>query len=101
MEANTNQEVFLVNERNKSQFICLLDQYLQDNANIVHHSSRDADTLIVQCVLQYTSQRQEVDVIADVQQVQQGMADAIATIHVMACGMLCCRLSLPLLSSQP
>ena len=34
MEAYKNQEVFLANESNKSQFILLLSQYLRDDGQI-------------------------------------------------------------------
>ena len=56
MEAYTNQQVFLSNEKNKSQLISLLSNYLEDNGHIVHHSVGDADTLIVQCALEITAQ---------------------------------------------
>ena len=52
MEAYKYQQVFLVNERNKSQFISLLSKYLVDDGHIVHHSIGDADTLIIQSALE-------------------------------------------------
>ena len=52
MEAYKYQQVFLINERNKSQFISLLSKYLVDDGHIVHHSIGDADTLIIQSALE-------------------------------------------------
>ncbi len=49
MEAYTNQQIFLTNERNKSQFITLLSQSLVVDCHTVHHSTDDADTLISVC----------------------------------------------------
>ena len=65
MEAYKNQEVFLANEKNKQQFILLISQYLSDNGQAVHHSTGDADTMIIQCALQYASEGSEVNVVAD------------------------------------
>ena len=65
MEALVNQEAFLSNERNKSQFIALLSHHLKADNQIVHQSSGDADTMIVDCALQYATQRIEVPVITD------------------------------------
>ena len=65
MEAYKNQEVFLTNEKNKHQFILLISQYLKDDGQVVHQSTRDADTMIVQCALQYAIEGSEVNVVAD------------------------------------
>ena len=51
MEALVNQEAFLSNERNKSQFIALLSHHLRADNQIVYQSSGDADTMIVACAL--------------------------------------------------
>ena len=65
MEAHINQQIFLSNERNKSQFVSLLSQYLEADGQIVHNSTGDADTLIVSCALQFASRGRSVSVIAD------------------------------------
>ena len=65
MEAYRNQEVFLVNERNKHQFILLISRYLRHDRQVVHQSTGDADTMIVQCALQYVSEGNDVNVVAD------------------------------------
>ena len=65
MEAYKNQKVFLTNEKNKHQFILLISQYLKDNGQVVHQSTGDADTMIVQCALQYAIEGSEVNVVAD------------------------------------
>ncbi len=65
MEALVNQEAFLSNERNKSQFIALLSHHLKADNQIVHQSSGDDDTMIVACALEYATQGIEVTVIAD------------------------------------
>ena len=65
MEAYTNQQIFLTNERNKSQFITLLSQSLVDDGHTVHHSTDDADTLISQCALEIAAQGLPVNVVAD------------------------------------
>ena len=65
MEAYKNQEVFLANEKNKHQFILLISQYLRDDGQVVHQSTGDADTMIVQCALQYAIEGSEVNVVAD------------------------------------
>lgn len=59
METYKNQEVFLANERN------LLSRYLRDDGQVVHHSTGDADTMIAECALQYSTQGVEVNVVAD------------------------------------
>ena len=56
MEALVNQEAFLTNERNKSQFIALLSHHLKADNQIIHQSSGDADTMKVDCALQYATQ---------------------------------------------
>ena len=65
MEAYRNQEVFLVNERNKYQFILLISLYLRDNGQVLHQRTGDADTMIVQCALQYVSEGSDVNVVTD------------------------------------
>lgn len=65
IEAYKNQEVFLTNEKNKHQFILLISQYLKDDGQVVHQSTGDADTMIVQCALQYAIEGSEVNVVAD------------------------------------
>ena len=65
MEAHKNQEVFLTNEKSKHQFILLISQYLKDDGQVVHQSTGDTDTMIVQCAFQYTIEGSEVNVIAD------------------------------------
>ena len=66
MEAHVNQQTFLSNERNKSQFISLLSHFLEADAQVVDICSGDADTMIVTCALQYATQgTKEVTVVAD------------------------------------
>ncbi len=66
MEAYRNQEVFLVNEKNKNKFILLISKYLRENGQVVHSSTGDADTtMIVQRALQYASEGSDVNVVAD------------------------------------
>ena len=65
MEAHPNQQIFLSNKSNKSQFILLLSQYLEADGQIVHISAGDADTMIVTHVLRYASQGKVVNVVTD------------------------------------
>ncbi|XP_065911780.1 uncharacterized protein [Dysidea avara] len=65
MEANVNQETFLSNEGNKAQFISLLSCYLKSDAQAVHNSPGDADTMIAACALQMAMEGKEVNVVAD------------------------------------
>lgn len=66
MEAHVNQETFLSNEGNKAQFILLLSRYLESDAQTVHNSTGDADTMIVACALQMAMEgNKEVYVVAD------------------------------------
>ena len=41
MEARVEQQIFLANEHNKSQFITLLSHYLQENSQIVGQSIQE------------------------------------------------------------
>ena len=65
MQVHHNQQTFLSNEYNKSQFISLLRIYLEADGNIVHIADGDADTMIVKCTLEYTDQECDVNVVAD------------------------------------
>ena len=65
MEAYNNQQAFLSNKKNKTQFIALLSHYLKANAQVVHNSPEDADTMIVSCALQFATQGNDVIVVAD------------------------------------
>ena len=65
MEALVNQESFLANERNKSQFIKLLSCHLKADNQVVHQCSGDADTMIAAYAIQYATQGIEVTVIAN------------------------------------
>ena len=64
MDAYTNQQIFLTNEKNKSQIISLLQNYLESDGQIVRCSTRDADTMIAHCALEFEGQRYEVIVAA-------------------------------------
>ena len=64
-KAHSDQQTFLTNEKNKSQFITLLSHCLEADGQIVHNSTGDADTLIVKCALQFARQGREVSVVAD------------------------------------
>ena len=48
IKAHSDQQTFLLNEKNKSQFIELLSRCLQADGQIVCNSMGDADTLIVE-----------------------------------------------------
>jgi len=50
--AHNNQEAFLNNSNNKSQFISLLCEYLMRDNQHVHRSTGDADTLVISVSLQ-------------------------------------------------
>ena len=65
MKAYKNQKVFLANEKSKHQFILLISQYLRDDGQFVDQSTGDADTIIIQCALQYAIEGSEVNVVAD------------------------------------
>ena len=65
MEAYKDQEVFLANEKNKHQLIILISQYLRADRQVVYQSTGDADTMIVQCALQYAIEGSVVNVVAD------------------------------------
>ncbi len=65
MEAYVNQQTFLSNKKNKSQFISLLSHYLEANSQVVKQSTGDADTMIVACALQFAIEGNEVTVVAD------------------------------------
>ena len=65
MEAHNNQQAFLLIKKNKTQFIALLSHYLKANAEVVHKSPEDADTMIVSCALQFATQGNDVIVVAN------------------------------------
>ena len=65
MQAHHNQQIFLSNENNKSQFILLLSKHLEADGNIVYIADGDADTMIVTCALQYAGQESDINVVAD------------------------------------
>ncbi len=65
MEAYVNQQTFLSNEKNKSQFISLLSHHLEANSQVVKQSTGNADTMIVACALQFAIEGNEVTVVAD------------------------------------
>ena len=48
---------FLANEKSKHQ---LIFQYLRDDGQVVHQGNLDADTLIVQCALQFAIEGSKV-----------------------------------------
>ena len=49
VKAHGDQQTFLSNESNKSQFIPLLSKSLEDDGQVVHNSTGDTDTMIVVC----------------------------------------------------
>ena len=65
IKAHSDQQTFLSNEKNKSQFIKLLCESLEADGQIVHNSTGDADTMIVDCALQFAREKREVSVVAD------------------------------------
>lgn len=66
MEGLFNQHTFLFsNERDKSQFITLLNHYLQASNQIVHQSAGDTDTETVANSLQYALGTEVTVVVED------------------------------------
>ena len=65
MEARVNQQAFLANEKNKSQFIQLLCKYLEANSHVTKQSRDDADCMIVKCALQLATEGNVVTVVAE------------------------------------
>ena len=65
MEARVNQQAFLGNEKNKSQFIQLLCKYLEANSYVTKQSRDDADCMIVKCALQLATEGNVVTVVAE------------------------------------
>jgi ribose 5-phosphate isomerase RpiB len=63
IKAHIDQQTFLSNEKNKSQFIALLSRCLEADGQILHNSTGDADALTVETSLQFA--RQEVKEVAD------------------------------------
>lgn len=68
LDSNTTiivkQEMFLKNEKNKSQLISLLSSHLTREGHDIRNSDGDADTLIVSTALEYASKGKEVVVVA-------------------------------------
>ena len=65
MQVHHNQQVFLSNKSNKSQFILLLSKHIEADGNIVHIADGDADTMIVTYALQYAGKESDVNVVTD------------------------------------
>lgn len=65
MKASVDQQTFLSNMKNKSQFITLLSHYLKADRQIVNNSTGDADTMIVTSALQFAAQGNTTTVVAD------------------------------------
>ena len=65
MKASVDQQTFLSNMKNKSQFITLLSHYLKADGQIVNNSTGDADTMIVASALQFAVQGNTTTVVAD------------------------------------
>lgn len=65
MKASVDQQTFLSNMKNKSQFITLLSHYLKADGQIVNNSTGDADTMIVASALQFAAQGNTTTVVAD------------------------------------
>ena len=65
MEVRVNQQAFLANEKNKSQFIQLLCKYLEANSHVTKQSRDDADCMIVKCALQRATEGNVVTVVAE------------------------------------
>ncbi len=65
MRASVDQQIFLSNMKNKSQFITLLSHCLRADGHIVNDSTGDADTMIVASALQFASQGNATTVVAD------------------------------------
>jgi len=79
----SNQQLFLANSSNKSQFIALLGRRLSEEGHTVRYAPDDADTLIVKSAVEVAEQQQSVTVVAEdtdilvllVHHVQPGMAE--------------------------
>lgn len=65
IKAHEDQQAFLSNEKNKTQFISLLTAALKYDGHEVHNSTGDADTLIVETALKLSKEGKEVSVVAD------------------------------------
>ena len=65
LQMDPNKEIFLSNERNKSQFIALVSRHLEANSFIVIQCAGDADMAIVETVLEYAALGTEVTLVAD------------------------------------
>ena len=65
LQMDPNKEIFLSNERNKSQFIALVSRHLEANSFIVNQCPGDADTAIVSTALEYAAHGTEVNLVAD------------------------------------
>ena len=65
IKAHEDQQAFLSNEKNKTQFISLLTAALKYDGHEVHNSTGDADTLIVETALKLSKEGNEVSVVAD------------------------------------
>ncbi len=63
--ASVDQQIFLSNMKNKSQFITLLSHCLRADGQIVNNSTGDADTMVVASALQFASQGNATTVVAD------------------------------------
>ena len=59
-----NQEMFLKNEKNKTQLILLLSSQLRREGHDIRNSDGDADTLIVSAAVHYAAKGREVVVVA-------------------------------------
>ena len=64
MEVTCNQEIFLKDDKNKSQFISLLSDVLKQEKNDVRNSDGDADTQIISPALENASNRQNEVLVA-------------------------------------
>ncbi|CAB4015002.1 hypothetical protein AC249_AIPGENE778 [Paramuricea clavata] len=62
IKAHSDQQTFLSNEKNKSQFIALLNRCLEADGQILHNSTGDADTLIVETAVLFARQEREREV---------------------------------------
>ena len=65
MQTHRNQQRFLANEKNKTQFIKLLSHYLRLDGHEVTQSESDADTRIVSAALGLASSGQHATVVSD------------------------------------
>lgn len=65
MKSHDKQDAFLNNAKNKTEFIKMLGQHLQQRNHSIHISKGDADTMIVNKVISFARNSQSMTVVAE------------------------------------